>query len=209
MPFLSFFSATHLGLDINPESIRFVALTQRNKRYRILQFGSEQVAQNIFIDNKIKEWPLLQDQLTTMCEKYHWRGKAAALALPVNLVRRQQIQLPKGLSETELETQVYLHIQRDLPGMTDTLCADFTVIPSDQSHVVNVHFTAARQEYVAQYAECVNAAGVNVKLMDVDVDAIARAARLKFEWQGKAFDLMQAPEYSLALGLAAREMPLW
>lgn len=208
MPFLSFYRKAQIGLDIQPDAIRFAQLSKRRQRYRIHQLASHVLPPGIFVDGKIKQWDTLQWQLMALGEKYHWQGVAAGIALPINLVRMQQIQLPAGLSDSEMETQVYLHIQRDLP-MTDTLCADFTAVASQIDNRVDVHFTAARQEYVSQYTACVAASGLQVKLMDVDVYAKQRAESVQFEWQHEVFDLTQASEYLLALGLAMREMPAW
>ena len=113
-------------------------LTKYRQRHHIKYLVSHPLPLGIFADGKIKQWELLQWQLIELGEKYLWHGTAAGLALPASLARIQHIQLPAGLSDSEIETEVYLHIQRDLPGITDTLCADFTVSPAQTNNHIDV-----------------------------------------------------------------------
>ena len=207
MSFLSIFSKPQIGLDIQPDAIRFVQLIKHRRGYQIQRMESLPLAPSIFSEGRIKQWDELRAQLIELSITFHWRGLPVALAVPMNLVLTQHLQLPAGLSEEQIEIEVYLHIQRELPYITETLCADFHVTHIPHENYVDVHFTAARQEYVSQYTECVAASGLQVKLMDVDDYALQRAENAAFEFAGK--QLPDFNQYQLACGLAMREMPLW
>lgn len=212
MSFLSFYRrSSQIGLDIQADKIRFVEIKKPAKKssYQIIHLGEYVVTETIFSEGKIKHWEELKIILQKLATQYQWRGVKAALAMPAHLVRSQSIQVPAGLTEGEIEIEVYLHLQRDLPGITDTLCADFMVAAQKNADFLEVYFTAARQEYVSQYVECVNAAGLFVKLVDIETDAVTRAQRGTFYHNDKLINFEQNPHYQLACGLAMREMPLW
>jgi Tfp pilus assembly PilM family ATPase len=92
----------------------------------------------------------------------------------------QSLNLPSGLSSHAVELEIYAYLERNLPGMRETLCIDFVDAPAKTIGYSQVFFAAARQEYLSQYIACVNAAGLQVKIVDVDVYALQRAVSFCF-----------------------------
>jgi Tfp pilus assembly PilM family ATPase len=171
----NFFSKTSLlGLDIQSRAIR---LTRLNKKCmdKIEQLVERALPENVFTEGKVIQWDILRTHLSQLVIEQHLHGLEVAICLPANLVRMQRISLPSGLSETEIATEIRIHLQRDLPGMTDALCIDFSVLDRNKN-VSEIFFVAMREEYLLQYTECVEAAGLRVNVIDVDVCAITRAA---------------------------------
>lgn len=172
----SFSSPSLIGLDIQQDSVRLVQLKKTKRHYLAEHIAMRTLPSDVFREGKIKEWAMLSQVLTELVQTLGLQGSDTAIHLPANLVRMQQLQLPMGLSQADIEAEIYTHLQRDLPGMTDTLCLDFSLRPSVDAAYNAVFFAAARQEYVSQYIECVNAAGLKTKIVDVDTYALKRAA---------------------------------
>jgi Tfp pilus assembly PilM family ATPase len=87
----------------------------------------------------------------------------------------QHIQLPAGMQDSHIETEIYAQVTRDFPSMTEALCIDFFEAPHKQAGYSDIFFVAVRQEYLWQYVNCVNAAGLKVKIVDIDIYALKRA----------------------------------
>jgi Tfp pilus assembly PilM family ATPase len=130
---------------------------------------------DIFAEGKVKRWQALKHILSELVSAQEVAGMPAAICLPENLVRRQRVQLPLRSRTDDIQDLVNVHLQRDLPGMTDALCVDFVELRKAGQAYVEVGIAAARQEYLAQYEECVKDAGLAVNIVDVDIYAIQRA----------------------------------
>jgi Tfp pilus assembly PilM family ATPase len=119
-------------------------------------------------------WDVVRSYLTEFVMEQRLNGEEVAICLPAHLVRMQRISLPIGLSEAEIAMEIRLLLQRDLPGMKETLCIDFKILSQNKDEI-DIFFVAMREEHLLQYVECAEAAGLRVKVVDVDVFAITRA----------------------------------
>lgn len=164
-----------VGLDIQPHGMRLVQLKKSRCGFLLERTATAALPGNVFGEGKIKCWDILHSALAEFVQAQGIHGLAAAIHLPANLVRMQRIQLPSGLLDEDIEAEIYEHIQRDLPGMHDALCIDFAVLSQNKAGYSNIFFAATRQGYLSQYMECVNRAGLKVKIIDVDIYALKRA----------------------------------
>ena len=172
-----------MGLDIQPDAIRLVKLKKIRHRYHVECIIVIDIPRDIFADGKIRQWSLLRDLLLEVIAANHLHGLPAAINLPSSLVRMQNIQLPYGLSDAEIMMEVDGYVRRDLPGMQEALCIDFSIKSHHDTGVMEVFFAATKEEYLLQYVDCVNATGLDVKVVDVDIHALHRAV---------SFDLRQS-----------------
>jgi len=171
-----------IGLDVQPDAIRLIQLKKNKEAYEIEQRLSQPLADEIFAEDKIKHFDRLRLVLSDLVIEHRLMGQAVAVSLPANLVRMQRIQVPTGLTESEVEAEIHAHLQNDLPGLNDALCMDFTRLPSVTKDYTEVFFAAARKEYLLQYVECVQAAGLQVKGVDVESYALKRAVCFLAQW---------------------------
>lgn len=163
-----------IGLDIQPHGVQLVQLQHRGGN-RIKHMISEELPFHVFADGKIKHWDVLKKQVTEIVQANRLHGMKVAIHVPAHLVHMQQIQMPMGMLDEEIEADIQQRLKRELPGMTDTLRIDFQVLSQEKGYS-DVHFTAVRQEYISQYIECIQEAGLIVSVIDVDIYALARVA---------------------------------
>lgn len=212
MAFYPFLQPLLLGLDIQAGGIFFVKLKRKGQAYHLERSGKMTIDGSIFSEDRVINWEYLGIQLTDFVLKHGLNGLKTAISVPSSLVRMQVIELPEGLTEAAMEAEIYLQLQRDLPGMRDVLHIDYTVL-SRRAGVGEVLFAAVRQGYLSQFIDCVDAAGLRVKKVDVDVLALKRAIKTQFntlhtETQTVLAALNQA-EFLQAYGLAMCEAPPW
>ncbi|TAK76172.1 MAG: hypothetical protein EPO11_04610 [Gammaproteobacteria bacterium] len=168
-----------IGLAIQHDAVRWVQLKKAKQAFLIEQAHSSPLPLGVVAEGKIKRVDALRSVLTDLVYRHRLEGRMAAISLPAHLVRMQRIQLPAGLSESEIEAEMNAHLQNELPGLSEALCMDFTVLPASRpGQDIDVFFAAARREDVEQYVECVQAVGVKVKIVDVDTYALKRAVCL-------------------------------
>lgn len=191
---LHYFSSTSLvGLDVQAREIRLIYLRKSRHEYLIEQAVVSELAAGIFVDGRIKQWDKFGAILTELVQMYGLTGTAASICLPVNLVRMQRLQLPQGLTDVLIEAEIKNQIERDFPGMTESLCIDFNISARNDGENVDVFFVVSRKEYIRQCVSVINSAGLKVKIVDIDVCALTRPFHLCPE-----FPLIQGEVYAIA-----------
>jgi len=164
-----------VGIDIKASEIRLVQLKKARRGYQVNALAVKSFPCEVFWEGKVQEWGRLSDSLTELVENLDLKGQAAAVCLPANLIRMQPISLPQGLSPEEIEAEIYAYLQPDLFSKNESLCIDFHPFLVNKNTDNDIFFAATRQEYLAQYTACINASGLLVKIVDVDIYALKRA----------------------------------
>jgi type IV pilus assembly protein PilM len=173
---LSLFSQPSVvGLDIQSDGIRLIQLKKSKHQYHLEQLAISKLPAGLFMEGKIKQWDLLLSALSELVLQLDIKNQLTALSLSANLVRMQHIQMPAGMQEIHIETEIEAQVARDFPSMTEALCLDFVEKPHKREGYSDIFFIVARQEYLRQYLHCVNAAGLKVKMVDIDIYAMTRA----------------------------------
>lgn len=173
---MSMQKSTIVGLDIQPQHIHCVQLQKRRQGlYGLLQ-ARFNFQQDIFAQGKIKNWRAFSLELNKFVKQFSLQGCIAAVSLPANLVRLQKIKMSADLNAKQIEETIVSQVKKDLPGMQDALCVDFINLPDSDKKEQNIFFAATRQAYLLQYVECLQEAGLEIKIIDVDLYALKRAA---------------------------------
>lgn len=179
----SFFSSNSLvGIDIQSDYVRLIQLVKIKQGFLIERFAAYSLPTGVFAEGKVKQWDVLSSLLSEWVHLWGLKNQPVALTLSAHLVRMQRMQVPVGLPPREIEAEIRAQLTRDFPGMTDALAIDYTE-SMRQAGYSDLLFVATRQEYLLQYVNCIKAAGLNVKIVDVDIYALKRAV---------SFDLSQS-----------------
>ncbi len=100
-----------------------------------------------------------------------------ALGFPASQVITKRIRLAAFLSEVEREVDVFNNLGHYFPGINEPLHVDFIKL-SHEAEEDDVLLVAARREQVNAYIAFAEQAELKVRVVDVDVYAIARAMNL-------------------------------
>jgi type IV pilus assembly protein PilM len=198
-----------LGVDIRPYALRLLQLRKTGKGF-LAEFAHRlPLPEEIFDGERIRDFERLMSLLATLVQEKKLTGMTAAIHLPANMVRMQQMQIPTGLPDETIREEIHLQIAKDFPGLGDALLLDYhleTLHPSSSS---TVYFVVTREDYVLQYVNCMNAAGLKVKIVDVDLYAVQRLGIELSPDLKQQMERDNLADYLLALGLAMREVPRW
>ena len=165
------------GIAIQPENIHLVQLQQTRNAFLVAKVCRYSLPTEVFSDGKITSFLELQHKLAEVVEREGLHDARAAICVAANQVKMQNITVPSGLSEKDIEAEIRILIQRALPAKNDALAIDFHKSATDHPEEVKVFFAAARLEYIQRYQECLHAVGLKTAMIDIDVFALLRAAR--------------------------------
>ena len=173
-----------LGIDPQPGELRLAVMTQQGNCF-YLTHAVRYALPGFLIDGSTRQWDALTTALMAAMHEWQIVAQFAVMGLPGQLTRSQQVRLPRQLGERDILQQVQSHLARDLPG-ENNLCVDFVSLPAPEPALQRIHFMAAKETHVLQCQQAVNAAGLMLHVIDVDVYALVRCIMhcLSPTWQG-------------------------
>lgn len=165
------------GIAVFPANLHLVQLKKCKKGYAVLRVRRYELPAAIYSEGKITAFHLLQKFLDEIVKMEELTAAKTVLSVSLNQVKMNQITVPAGLSDSDIEAEICTHVYRSLPAKPEPLAIDFYMRAAAKMEDVNVVFAAARKDYIERYQACVQAAGLKVVSMDVDVFALLRAVR--------------------------------
>jgi type IV pilus assembly protein PilM len=169
-----------LGLDITTSSIKLIELTMSGGQYRVESYAAEPAPANSINEKAIVDAAAVGDAIRRAVKRSGARAREAAVAISGDAAITKVIQMPRTLSESELEGQVEMQADQYIPFPMDEVSFDFEVIgPSEKDpDMLDVLLVATRSENVEQRVAACTAAGLTARLVDVEAFALENACRL-------------------------------
>lgn len=169
------------GIDIQPGMAYFAQIKHSKPGLRLVKAASCPLEASFFADDKVSQWDNVTEILFGWVRELGLEGAVVSAALPLSQTRLWSV---NGVSQPSDEWLQH-HLDQELPGLNNALVADYIVQPS------SVLVAAAKRDYVEHYTACLKEAGLQPKIMDIDVYAIFRAsvfqdAHLPFLWQQRS-----------------------
>ena len=171
-----------IGIDFGSHSIKALAISKGGGTFQIDAVAEAPIAKGLIVDNHFQDITKLTQVIKQIRKNFPASYKNAAIAVTGADVITKVIPMSAGLSDLELEAQVELEAENSIPFPLDEIFLDFEVIsPNENNKELNdVLVSAARKETVLSQVDCVEAAGLTTKVVDVASHALARACELLF-----------------------------
>lgn len=178
--FLKAKSRTVLGLDITSSSVKLIELSRNGSRYRVESYMVRPLPPNTVVEKNINDVDALADTIRKLVTQAKPKTRAVAAAVAGSAVITKMIEMPSGLSDQALETQIALEADQYIPYPLEEVALDFEVVgPSTVNPTqVDVLLAACRQENVQTRQEAIELGGLEAKIIDVEVFAMERAFKL-------------------------------
>ena len=169
-----------LGLDITTSSVKLIELSMSGGQYRVESYAAEATPPNSINEKAIVDASAVGEAIKRAVKRSGARAKEAAVAISGDAAITKVIQMPRTLSENELEGQVEMQADQYIPFPMEEVSFDFEVIgPSEKDpDMLDVLLVATRSENVEQRIAACAAAGLTAKIVDVEAFALENACRL-------------------------------
>ncbi len=169
-----------VGLDIGSTSIRLVELNKTASGKWVLECCLVELLQPNVVapDGSIEQFDLLAGAVRRIVKKSGTRAKQIVAALPASAVIAKKVVLPEGLGDDEMDRQIEGEASQYIPFSLDEVSIDYYIMGSSATSVgdEDVMIVAARKERVDDMQALMNAAGLNLKVLDVASYAAQAAA---------------------------------
>src|SRR6185503_14116127 len=159
---------------------KLLELSRSGDQYRVESYSVASLPPNAVVEKNIAEVEAVADVLRTAHSRAKTKLKTVAVAVAGSAVITKQIDMPSGLSDDAMETQISLEADQYIPYPLDEVALDFEVQgPSPNNpEQVEVLLAACRRENVDSRVEAIESAELAAKVVDVEAYAVERAFKL-------------------------------
>lgn len=169
-----------LGLDVTTSSVKLIELVESGKGFRVESFAAEPTPANAINDKAIVDAEAVGEAIRRAVKRSGSKTREAAVAISGDAAITKVIQMPKQLSDADLEGQVELQADQYIPFPMEEVSFDFETIGESERDpdMVDVLLVATRTENVDQRQAAVEAAGLTARVVDVEAFAVENACTL-------------------------------
>lgn len=171
-----------LGLDISSTSVKLLELSKQGDRYRVESFAVRALPLNTVVEKNINENDIeaVADVVRQVVQHAKAKVTYAAVAVAGSAVITKTIEMPAGLSDDAMETQISLEADQYIPYPLEEVSLDFEILgrSEDSPDQVKVLLAACRRENVDLRRTVLEIAGLEPRVVDVEAYAMERAFSL-------------------------------
>ena len=169
-----------LGLDVSSTTVKLLELSFSGDRYRVESYAVSSLPQDAVIEKNVNDVDGVANAIRSVVAQSRTKLKTVAAAVAGSSVITKLIDMPQGLSEDELETQLTLEADQYIPYPLEEVSIDFEVQgPSpERDNMVEVLLAACRRETIDTRVEAIESAELIPRIMDVEAYAMERAFSL-------------------------------
>ncbi len=166
-----------LGLDISSTTVKLLELSHTGERYRVESYAVSSLPADAVIEKNVNDVDGVANAIRSVVNQSKTKIKTVAAAVAGSSVITKIIDMPSGLSEDDMETQLTLEADQYIPYPLEEVAIDFEIQgPSPESEgQVEVLLAACRRETIDARIEAIEGAELTPKIMDVEAYAMERA----------------------------------
>ena len=173
-------SAPVLGLDISSTTVKLLELSHTGERYRVESYAVSSLPADAVIEKNVNDIEGVANAIRSVVNQSKTKIKSVAAAVAGSSVITKIIDMPAGLSEDDMETQLTLEADQYIPYPLEEVAIDFEIqgaSPENETQV-EVLLAACRRETIDARVEAIESAELQPKIMDVEAYAMERAFNL-------------------------------
>ena len=169
-----------LGLDISSTSVKLLELAQDGDKYRVQSLAVEPLPDNAVLEKNIQDVEAVGETILKAVKRSGTKVKEAAVAVAGSAVITKVINMPAGLSDSELEAQIEMEADQYIPYPLEEINLDFEVIGESESapDTVDVLLAASRSENIELRSAALALGGLTPKIVDVEAYTIENSSKL-------------------------------
>lgn len=165
-----------LGVDISSSSVKLLELSKSGGQYRVENYAVSSLPPNVVVEKNITELEPVAETIKAVAKISKTKLKTAAVAVAGSAVITKLIEMPQGLNDESMETQITLEADQYIPYPLDEVAIDFEIQGESEANPdrVNVLLAACRRENVDLRVDVLEMADFVTKVVDIEANAIER-----------------------------------
>lgn len=169
-----------IGLDITTSSIKLIELSGSVSNCRAECYAAEPTPPNAINEKVIVDAAAVGEAIRRAVKRANTKTREVAIGISGDAAITKIIQLPKTLSDSQLEAQVEIQADQYIPFPMEEVSYDFQRVGESKADpdMLDILLVATRTENVDQRRAAVEAAGLIPRVVDVEAFALENACQL-------------------------------
>lgn len=169
-----------LGLDISSTTVKLLELSHVGDKYRVESYAVSSLPLDAVIEKNVNDVDGVSNAIRSVIAQSRTKIKTVAAAVAGSSVITKMIDMPSGLGEDDMETQLTLEADQYIPYPLEEVAIDFEIqgASPERENQVEVLLAACRRETIDARVEAVEGAELTPRIMDVEAYAMERAFSL-------------------------------
>ncbi len=169
-----------IGLDITTSSVKLIELQRSGREYLVEAYAAEPTPPSSINEKAIVDAEAVGEAVRRAVKRSGSKSREVAIAISGDAAITKVIQMPKNLSEADMEGQVELQADQYIPFPMEEVSFDYEIIGESERDpdMLDVLLVATRTENVEQRRAAVEAAGLSARVVDVEAFAVENACQL-------------------------------
>lgn len=170
-----------IGVDISDATVKMVELVQDKKGIRLERFAIHSFSESVIVDGAVVEMPALVEALTACYKKLGSKIKGVATCLPSSMIVTKTFKMSSGMSDSQVEEQVFSEMANNISFSIDEASLDFQVakppVDAEPDAEINVFASAALRARVDERVEAIEGAELKAVIMDSELLSLIDVAQ--------------------------------
>jgi type IV pilus assembly protein PilM len=169
-----------IGLDITTSSVKLIELQRSGRDFLVESYAAEPTPPSSINEKAIVDAEAVGEAIRRAVKRSGTKSKDVAIAISGDAAITKVIQMPRSLSDADMEGQVELQADQYIPFPMEEVSFDFEIVGESRRDpdMLDVLLVATRTENVDQRTAAVEAAGLKTRVVDVEAFAVENACRL-------------------------------
>lgn len=180
LSFLEKRSKPVLGLDISSTSVKLLELSRHGDRFRVETYAVRPLPPGSVVEKNINDPEAVAEVVKAVVKQSKTKLKHTAVAVAGSAVITKMIDMPSGLSDDAMETQISIEADQYIPFPLEEVAIDFEVQGESPSNPdqVEVLLAACRRENIDLRVNVLQLADLSEEIVDVEAYSMERAFSL-------------------------------
>ncbi len=197
-----------VAIDIGGYSIKLVRLAESAKGYELLDMGMISLPPDSMVEGEIENPEAIEETLKNLLKMEQLKSKNAVMGISGQSVIIKKISVPR-MAEKDLEEMIKEEAEQYLPFDIEEVNLDFEIVSpevsaeaaeeqeapeepeeEEEEPQMDVLIVAARKETIQVFQDVAEAAGLRLRVLDLDVFALENIFELNYELQPGAVGLV-------------------
>ncbi len=162
-----------LGVEIASGTVRLLQLERRPSGLALRGWAIEPLPPGALADGRVVAHEAVAEALARALARSGASTREAALAVPSAAVIQHAVAMPPGLDDDEIDERLRDEAEQFIPFAVEEAALDYRVVPGTPG-MLNVAFTACRQEWLDSLQRVMGLAGLHARIVDIDSHAWQR-----------------------------------
>lgn len=162
-----------LGVEIASSAVRLLQLERRPCGLALRGWAIEPLPPGALAEGRVIAPEVVADALKRALERSGASAREAVLAVPAAAVIQHSVAMPPGLDDEEIDERLRDEAEQFIPFSVEEAALDYRVVPGTPG-MLNVAFTACRQDWLDSLERVMHLAGLRARIVDIDSHAWQR-----------------------------------